>query len=305
MSTLAEKAAALAQPESTETPGEPPFDVPVVPVQPPPAPAPAQYATPDDVPVHVAWQRVMQDVPAVGKDRETTEGPRYTYRGVDDVINAFSAAIRRHGVIIGPGKVTPTYTSSQAKSGTKMRECTIVVDWWVMGPRGDVLNQPIQSAGEAMDYQDKSTSKAESVAMRVLMTTLGFVGTQAPDPEADSAGMERVDDATPTPQGYFAEITNPMTPRERFRQLYNELGQYRLVEFLVEHEGEPMTLGQLFMRTVNTRWPRQAPETPTVPTAEAAEVAHIDHPVNVWAEGCPGCAAKSAAIDRAAEEPAP
>lgn len=241
---------------------------------------------PDDVPVHVAWRRVMREVRAIAKTRQVApdkdgKGPRYKFRGVEDVVKAFSGSIRRHGIIIGPQKVEPTYSTA----GTRSRDCTVIVTWFVMGPRGDFWPCQIQTAGEAMDYQDKATTKAQSIALRTLMTTLGFVPTEDPEPELESAQMER-GDPTPTAASYADEISNPYTPRERFRQIHNEIRQHRLVGAPVEHQGERMALGQMLDRVGLERWPK-------VP-------AHTNHPVGEWAEGCAGCQAMSDAIDRQA-----
>lgn len=287
--SLAEKAARAARPNAEAQPEQDREDF--VPDAAPIESPPIVEGEPEDVPVHVAWRRVMRDVPVIGKNQQMKDGPKFKFRGVDDVTKAFNTAIRRHGIIIGPEKVEPTYSNI----GPKMHQCTIVVSWWVMGPRGDFLAKPIQSAGEAMDYQDKSTAKAQSIALRTLMTTLGFVSTDDPEPELESEGMER-GDPTPKPNDYIGEITNPMTGRERFRQIYNELTHHRLDGTQIEYEGEQITLGKLFLRVAEQRWP-QKPARPAPP----ATPDHNGHLPGVRTEGRPGCDA-SAAIDREAAE---
>lgn len=289
MTTLAEKASRLAGTDGAVLYEPAPEVAPIA------LDAPREYATPEQIPVHQAWNRVMQDVTYIKKTRNVTSGPaKFAFRGIEDVVQAFGASVRRHGVIVAPTRVVPSYTTSSSKSGTSMRECTVVVTWTVIGPMGDTMPVQFESAGEAADYSDKSTTKAQSIAERTLLVILGLVPTDDPEPELESADMVR-GDARVSPHAYYAEITNPMTPRERFRQIYNELGQHRLVETVMEHEGEKITLGKLFMRVGDARWPRPAPR-------QAAGPGHDGHPAGEWADGCAGCIAESTAADQAAAE---
>jgi ERF superfamily len=296
MSTLAERAATLAG-------SPPPQQFPAAPAYAPDpelAEAPRTYAKPEQIPVHEAWNRVMQDVTYISKSRQVTTGPaKYAFRGIEDVVQAFGAAQRRHGIIVGPTKVVPSYTTSSSKNGTAMRECTVVVTWTVIGPMGDTMPVQFESAGEASDHSDKSTTKAQSIAERTLLVILGMVPTNDPEPELESAEMVR-GDAAVTPRGYLAEITNPMTPKERFRQIYNELGQHRLTDTLVEHGGEQVPLGKLFLRTAEARWPK-APQQPAAPAPPEppAMPDHTDHLPGIFDEHCAACFA-SAEIDRRA-----
>lgn len=256
--------------------------------------ADGHYPTPEQVKVHVAWHRVMCDVRAIAKNRRVTEGKaKFAFRGVEDVVQAFAGPLRRHGVIVAPTAVTTSYTSSTSKSGTGMRECTATVSWAVIGPMGDVLPVPLASAGEGMDYQDKATAKAEAIALRWFLTTLGMVPTGDPEPEAESAQIERGNSSSPHVHAYYAEITDPGTSFERFRQIYHELDKHQLVPSMVEHQGQRTSLGALYMRVRNERWPRQQPQQSGAP-------AHRDHPEGEWMDGCEGCIAESRAMDQQA-----
>jgi hypothetical protein len=298
MTTLADRAATLAGAHAA--PQMAPVEEPAYVPQPDAPEAPRIYTKPEQIPVHEAWNRVMQDVTYIKKTRNVTSGPaKFAFRGIEDVVQAFGVSVRRHGVIVAPTKVVPSYTTSSSKSGTSMRECTVVVTWTVIGPMGDTMPVQFESAGEAADYSDKSTTKAQSIAERTLLVILGLVPTDDPEPELESADIER-GDAAVTPRAYYAEITNPLTPRERFRQIYNELGQHRLVDTVMPHEGEEITLGKLFMRVGEERWPKApqraaAPESPEPP----AMPDHTDHPPGIHDMHCPACFA-SAEIDRQA-----
>lgn len=207
----------------------------------------------EEVPVHTAWARVMADVQSITKgDTRNDVGGRYSFRGVDRVVNAVGPALRRHGVLLLPIKVFDVeFRESRTAKGTVMQDCTLKVKWMVIGPAGDTLPEPLESAGQATDTQDKATAKATSVAQRVLFLTALHVPTQ--DPDVDR-GHERGYAAGPQPAEYRDEIVNPKTSVRRLQQIYGELKQHGLGGALVVNEvGDDEKLADLYTRVVNER----------------------------------------------------
>ncbi len=194
-----------------------------------------QITDPDQVPVHVAFARVMADVQSVSKaDRRDDVGGRYNFRGVDRVVNAVGPALRRHGVLVLPTRVFDVeYREARTAKGTPMQDCSLKVQWTVVGPMGDILATPLESAGQATDTQDKATSKATSVAQRVLFLTGLHIPTQ--DPDIDR-GHERGERPGPKPADYRDEITEPRTSLGRLRQIRTELRQHNLAGVVVVNE---------------------------------------------------------------------
>lgn len=184
-----------------------------------------------DVPVHVAWSRVMAEVEWIGKGY--SQGLKYQFRGIDAVLNAVGPALRKHGVVVIPIKVVPEHTVVTSKSGAVMNYCRAVVNYAIIGPRGDVLMAPNelgdmvpigQSLGEAFDTGDKASTKAQSVALREFyIKALNIpVNEPARDPEHGTQhemGGPRV----PSPEEYAAEIQNDKTSLNRLRQIKEEL----------------------------------------------------------------------------------
>lgn len=206
----------------------------------------------ETVAVHTAWARVMADVQSVGKaDRRDDVGGRYNFRGVDRVVNAVGPALRRHGVLVLPTKILHVdYREARTSKGNVMQDCTVRVQWTIVGPEGDELG-PLESAGQATDTQDKSTSKAISVAQRVLFLTALHIPTQ--DPDVDR-GHERGDAPGPKPADYRDEITDPNTSVGRLRQISGELRQHNLAGVVVVNEvGDDERLWDLYSRVVKQR----------------------------------------------------
>lgn len=247
--TLRERA---TQPQSTAPSQQPAVEVPERPtIQVAPLPDISYdnnpIATVEQVPVHVAWSRVMADVQSVGKtDKRDDFGGRYNFRGVDTVVNAVGPALRRHGVVMLPTKVhDPEFRETKTSKGNTMQEVTLKVEWTVIGPMGDQL-PPFESIGQATDTQDKGASKASSVAQRVAMLTALHIPTR--DPDVDR-GHERGERPVPRASDYVDDITNPRTSKSRLRQIWQELGRHGLLSSIVTNEvGDEETIGKMVER---------------------------------------------------------
>lgn len=142
---------------------------------------------------------VMDDVKAVGKSSRNSE-QNYSFRGIDDVINAVGPALRKHRVIVVPEVLEAAYRDVTTSRGKPSREVTVKVRYTFYAPDG--TNLPAVTAGESMDFGDKGTAKAMSVAFRIaLLQTLSL---PTDEPDADSFSPERAyRDETPQekPQG--------------------------------------------------------------------------------------------------------
>lgn len=200
-----------------------------------------------DISVHLAWNRVMEDVRSIAKGDRVTEGggPKYNYRGIDRVLNAVGPALRRHGVSIWPMAVDADYDKIQSRQGSSMRQCSVVVTYQVFGPQGDSIT--VASPGEAFDSSDKSTTKANSVAFRNLLIVALALPTQDPRLDAEATYVERGESPLPSPDAYFAELTAEQAPSlRRCQQIRKELQQHPEIgqrEFIVD--GAEMTLLEL------------------------------------------------------------
>ncbi|MFE2407020.1 hypothetical protein ACFXDE_01615 [Kitasatospora sp. NPDC059408] len=202
---------------------------------------------PEMVPVHIAWLRARRDVRAIGKrEQYNGGGTRFNFRGVDTTVNTFGPVTLSRGLNLLPINVEATYRDATSANNKKMHECTVLVTWQLMGPMGDSL-PPVQSAGEALDSADKATAKAQSVALRVILLTLGLTPTSDPDP--DSSYVERGEAPARPAASYLDEISNPATSVGRLRQIHAELQQTRQANALVTNEvGDEEPIGAMVIR---------------------------------------------------------
>ena len=222
---------------------------------------------PEQVPAHVAWSRVMGTVRSIGKSNTFRGGnTTYQFRGVDDAVNVFGPACRLHGVLVLPVKVEASYRDTKTTAGKNARECTVVVTYYIYGPKGDFL--PAQAAGESLDSGDKGSAKAQSVALRTLLLHGGLVPTNDPDP--DSQNVERGEALVRPPASYRDEIVHPATTRQRMAQIHHEIRQFRMVGALVTNDvGDEEPLGALLDRIGRERF---APKPAAVPPPDVNPV---------------------------------
>lgn len=222
-----------------------------------PAPDPmADYEPGDDdpemVPAHIAWLRVRREIRAINKGSEYNErGTRYNYRAADTVVQYFGPVTLKHGVNVFPARTETSYGTKQTKSGSTMRECSVTVTWHIVGPKGDVI--VTQTAGEALDTSDKSTTKAQTVALRNLLLNGGLIPTGERDPDAD-----RIERGIEAPQrsaeSYRDELLDPKTSPGRIQQIGYEVSNARMMGARVQNEtGEWETLADLGRRIYGER----------------------------------------------------
>jgi len=255
MSTIAERAAAAAG-RTTDDLALPEEYVDQFPDAAPASDPMADYEPgdddPDQVPVGVAWLRVRRDIRAIAKgELYNALGTKFNFRGVDTVVNVFGPVTLKHGVNVLSSKVEATYGEKTTAKGTKMRECSVLVTWTIMGPMGDTLT--LQTMGEALDTADKATTKAQSVALRTLLLGFGLTPTHDKDPDADR--IERGNDAPPrSAESYRDEILDKKTSPGRLQQISYELTNLRMLGTKVVNEtGEQETLDSLGRRIYGER----------------------------------------------------
>lgn len=206
---------------------------------------------PEEVPVHVAWSRVMETIRFAGKADHNKEGGNYWYRGVDQALNLFGPACRLHGVLVVPVHVETAYRDTRTSRDKPTRECTCVVTYRIYGPKGDFIEA--QAAGESLDHSDKGTAKAQAIALRTLLYHAGLVPTQDPDP--DSMNLERGEAPVRPAASYRDEALDKGTSRERMRQMLYELRQLRRAsETVVNEQGDDEAIGALVERVGKERF---------------------------------------------------
>ena len=130
--------------------------------------------------VHQALSAVMADVQAVRKDSKN-QAQRFSFRGIDAVMNAVGPALRKQKVVILPIETDVHRSERTLASGKAATEVVLKVTYRVYGPSGDHIEGTV--AAEAMDMGDKAIAKAHSVAYRTFLLQALTIPTDEPDPD--------------------------------------------------------------------------------------------------------------------------
>lgn len=196
-----------------------------------------------------AVRAVMQEVTAVSKDDQFNGGQtRYSYRGVDRVVKAISASMRKHGLVIVPtAKGLPEYLPVTTSSGKPASMVRVLVTYTVYGPDDDSYFE-VTVPGEAMDSSDKAVSKAMSVAWRTMLLQTFFLPTEEPDPDSEHTELGEPRSQSGLP-GY---ITSPAEQRlAKYDQLMADWDAA-----IEERKGDKAALRKLYVDASAKRVPK-------------------------------------------------
>jgi hypothetical protein len=129
---------------------------------------------------------VMADLTSLPKT-DRNEHQRFTFRGVDAVVNAVGPLLRKHGLIVYPVKVKAVHTEISTGQGKPMTQCVVRVTyrWHAATAKSEIGDRlDVFTVGEAFDAGDKATPKAMSVAYRTMMLQTLCLPTDEPDPDS-------------------------------------------------------------------------------------------------------------------------
>lgn len=146
--------------------------------------------------VYAAIAAVTADLSrgGISKDRQNKE-QGYRFRGIDDVYNALSPALARHGLCILPRVRRREASERSTASGKPLFVTVVTVDFHLVAA-ADGSRHVIRTVGEAMDLADKSTNKAMSAAYKYACMQAFAIPTEGEDQDAD----ERTHQPAPRPQ---------------------------------------------------------------------------------------------------------
>jgi hypothetical protein len=161
--------------------------------------------------IHVLMSRVQADIGAVGKN--SSGDVPYKFRGIDAVVNALNPAMVKHGVFCLPE--VRHYEHERLANG-RAHMVMLTVAYRFYGPGGDYVEAV--GIGESVDYSDKATNQAMSMAYKYAMTEAFCIRT-ADMTDADARSVEipehtqpaRADGKAKRSGGAPAKKANPET----------------------------------------------------------------------------------------------
>lgn len=135
--------------------------------------------------VYKAINSVQGELAATGitKDRKNTQ-QGYNFRGIDDVYNALSPLLAKHGLCVLPRILTRHVDERQTKQGGVLFYVTVEAEFDFVSAE-DGSSHVVRTFGEAMDSGDKATNKAMSAAYKYAAFQAFAIPTEG-DNDADS-----------------------------------------------------------------------------------------------------------------------
>lgn len=116
--------------------------------------------------VYHCINQVMRDMASQGiqKDRKNQQ-QGYNFRGIDDVYNALSSSMSKHGLVVLPRVMQRECVERTTAKGTALYYVTVEVEFDFVAAE-DGSKHTVKTFGEAMDSADKATNKAMSAAYK-------------------------------------------------------------------------------------------------------------------------------------------
>ena len=135
--------------------------------------------------VYSAIAAVMAELAkdGVSKDRKNAQ-QGYNFRGIDDMYNALSGPLSRHGLVVIPRVLSRHCDERLTAKGSPLFFVTVQVEFDIVCAEDGSKHTAVMF-GEAMDSADKATNKAMSAAYKYLAMELFCIPTEG-DNDADA-----------------------------------------------------------------------------------------------------------------------
>lgn len=136
--------------------------------------------------VYKAINAVQADlsIEGIAKNRRNSQGAGYNFRGIDEVYNAVSPLLAKHGLVIMPRMMTRTCEERQSKAGGALFYVTVEAEFDFVSALDGSMHTA-RTFGEAMDSGDKATNKAMSAAYKYAAFQAFAIPTEG-DNDADA-----------------------------------------------------------------------------------------------------------------------
>lgn len=185
--------------------------------------------------IYEAISNVMAEVGAVTKSKQTQQGDKYKYRGVDDVMNALNPAMAKHKIFVSPEVLDLKREERTSKYGTNMIYSICTIKYTFYATDGSSVSSVV--VGEAFDTGDKSINKSMSIAFKYACFQVFCIPTEEmkdPDSEVHEVApkgnkqtqkpKEKVTNkASDTPETKTQEVGNQKITQVKVHTLQKEL----------------------------------------------------------------------------------
>jgi hypothetical protein len=146
--------------------------------------------------------KIAGEIEAIGKDqRAQGSGHGFNFRGIDDVYNAVSKVMAKHGVFSVPEIIDANFIDVSSRQGTKGIHARIKYKFTFYAEDGSSVSA--MTFGEGIDYGDKASNKCASIAHKYALLQIFAIPTadnDDPDKEIHEIKSDKPTEKRTEPQ---------------------------------------------------------------------------------------------------------
>lgn len=126
---------------------------------------------------------VMSELGAITKNKRNQQ-QGFSYRGVDDVMNALNPLMVKHKLFCVPKVLRNEREERQTSRGSNLLYSIVTMEYTLYAEDGSSVSAVV--IGEGMDSGDKATNKAMAIAYKYAMFQIFSIPTEETAPDADT-----------------------------------------------------------------------------------------------------------------------
>lgn len=143
--------------------------------------------------IYESISKILAEIPAIGKDKKNAQ-QGFSYRGIDDVMNALNPLLAKNKVFVVPQILEQTREERTTARGGNLIYSICKIKYTFYAEDGTYIEAI--TIGEGMDSGDKATNKAMAIAMKYALFQVFCIPTE-----------EMQDPDSETPEQSYGKIT--------------------------------------------------------------------------------------------------
>lgn len=141
--------------------------------------------------IHAKLAKILGEIGPINKDSQNRE-QGFAFRSIEQITAAARPLFAREGISTAPRMISHEHSEVTAKSGAKGFRAIVEVAYTFTAAEDDSSIE-LSMLGEAVDYGDKSTSKAVQMAYKYALTQALLIGSGEADPDSQSVDVGHVE----------------------------------------------------------------------------------------------------------------
>lgn len=132
--------------------------------------------------IHTKLAKIAGEIGPINKDAKNKE-QNFMFRSIESITERVRPLFAEAGISIAPKVISFEYSDVTSSKGTRGFRCVAHVGYTFTAAE-DGSSIELSMVGEAIDYGDKSTSKAVQMAFKYALTQALLIGSGEADPDS-------------------------------------------------------------------------------------------------------------------------